>query len=485
MKKKASNLLRTITTFNPKHRKIMDDLPERYSYNPTLRWNADLESYFSNAYGPHHFSRISDALTRPSCYSCIRVNTLKSTPDAAIEKLRAVLKEKGADISKCEIGGMDYVLFVKGSGPQAIDYSCAADGKPPKEVLVSRKCAKAVLRGAQVYVPGVLGCTARVEKGDIVAVSVAVQQPGADGGWVVGITRGTVPQGSETDPYHLERSGLYIGKGRATLSSAGIFCVMEGLAVDMSVRVFNLPSLHDVLEEEIFLQNLPSIIVAHALDPQKGERILDLCAAPGGKTTAIALLMKDEGEIVAADRSHNKVQGIYKLAAEMGLRCITPYKLDALKSVCIINDSDDFSNHSCTKDNHGGNIQGSDLLNAEKDFKKSGRKRNGPGRNQSVGGRVEKSKGFAPKSFDQVLLDAPCSALGLSCRLFAGEETIESMRKHATYQRRMLDQAVQLVRPGGVLVYSTLHPRIGGPGLVGRFEFPDGYTKLKNLQPFD
>ena len=44
------------------------------------------------------------------------------------------------------------------------------------------------------------------------------------------------------------------------------------------------------------------------LDPQKGERILDMCAAPGGKTTAIAILMKDEGEVVAVDRSHNKVQ---------------------------------------------------------------------------------------------------------------------------------------------------------------------------------
>lgn len=46
----------------------------------------------------------------------------------------------------------------------------------------------------------------------------------------------------------------------------------------------------------------------YALDPQKGERILDMCAAPGGKTTAIAMLMKDEGEVVAVDRSHNKVQ---------------------------------------------------------------------------------------------------------------------------------------------------------------------------------
>lgn len=49
------------------------------------------------------------------------------------------------------------------------------------------------------------------------------------------------------------------------------------------------------------------------------------------------------------------------------------------------------------------------------------RMRNGPGRNQCVGARVESSKGFSPDSFDRVLLDAPCSALGLRPRLFAGE----------------------------------------------------------------
>ncbi len=42
-------------------------------------------------------------------------------------------------------------------------------------------------------------------------------------------------------------------------------------------------------------------------DPKPGERILDMCAAPGGKTTAIAMLMEDKGEIIALDRSHNKV----------------------------------------------------------------------------------------------------------------------------------------------------------------------------------
>lgn len=78
------------------------------------------------------------------------MNTLKTTPDAVIDKLTAVLKENRADISKCEVAGLDNVVFVRGSGPHAINYGYAADGKPPKEVLVSRKCAEAVLRGAQV-----------------------------------------------------------------------------------------------------------------------------------------------------------------------------------------------------------------------------------------------------------------------------------------------------------------------------------------------
>ena len=47
------------------------------------------------------------------------------------------------------------------------------------------------------------------------------------------------------------------------------------------------------------------------VDPQRGERILDMCAAPGGKTTAIAILMQDEGEVIAVDRSHNKVHHLY------------------------------------------------------------------------------------------------------------------------------------------------------------------------------
>ncbi|KFK42971.1 hypothetical protein AALP_AA1G063100 [Arabis alpina] len=519
---------------------------ERYCYDPVLRWNPEVEEYFNKAYGPDHFSRISKALTRPSSYSCIRVNTVKTTSDAVIEKLTKILNDSedglklvqsdgSSPVVKCQIPGLEYVVFVNGSGPHRIEYDTGLESAP-KEVLVSRKCAEAVLRGAQVYVPGVLACTAHVEKGDAVAVCVAMEQPGDEGDWSVNMTRGTTLQGLPTDPFYCERSGLYIGMGTTMLSRAGMFRVPHGVAVDLSNRVFRLPSLHNVLEGEIFLQNLPSIVAAHALDPQKGERILDMCAAPGGKTTAVAILMNDEGEIVAADRSHNKVLDVQKLAAEMGLTCITTCKLDALKSVRLpgtLNDSTTlvsgensvsmtshselssskemasdaskrseadklFEEKASTEQLNGGdNVSQADIR------KNKGRLKNGRGRTQCQGGRAGKSLGFPPNSFDRVLLDAPCSALGLRPRLFAGLETVISLRNHGRYQRKMLDQAVQLVRVGGILVYSTCtinpseneavvryaldkyrflslapqHPRIGGPGLVGRCEFPDGYIE--------
>lgn len=50
-----------------------------------------------------------------------------------------------------------------------------------------------------------------------------------------------------------------------------------------------------------------------------------------------------------------------------------------------------------------------------------------------MGGRVEKSKGFSTNSFDRVLLDAPCSALGLRPRLFAGEVGHSSGNAHLIY----------------------------------------------------
>lgn len=99
-------------------------------------------------------------IRRPSSYSCIRVNTVKTTSDAVIEKLTKILNDSeeglklvqpdgSSPIAKCQIPGLDYVVLVNGSGPHRIEYDSGLEN-PPKEVLVSRKCAEAVLRGAQV-----------------------------------------------------------------------------------------------------------------------------------------------------------------------------------------------------------------------------------------------------------------------------------------------------------------------------------------------
>lgn len=140
---------------------------------------------------------------RPSCYSCIRVNTLKSSSDAVIKKLVTILDDVAGDIDgmtiskqsaaaevdkvmkadrfyetlnpdhrlatgtagdedtsmervlspsicKCPYPSLDNVVFVKGSGPHKFHYD-GQPGQTVKEVIVSRKCAEAVLRGAQVY----------------------------------------------------------------------------------------------------------------------------------------------------------------------------------------------------------------------------------------------------------------------------------------------------------------------------------------------
>lgn len=62
-----------------------------------------------------------------------------------------------------------------------------------------------------------------------------------------------------------------------------------------------------MLRGSVALQALPSITAAAVLAPQPGMRVLDMCAAPGGKTAALAALMQGQGEVVALDRTHAKV----------------------------------------------------------------------------------------------------------------------------------------------------------------------------------
>ena len=84
-----------------------------------------------------------------------------------------------------------------------------------------------------------------------------------------------------------------------------------------------------VLPGEVVLQNLPSVVAAHVLNPPPGSTVLDMCAAPGGKTAALAALMNNQGRIVAIDRTHTKVENIRSLAAALGVTCVQAVKADS------------------------------------------------------------------------------------------------------------------------------------------------------------
>src|ERR671935_176894 len=75
-------------------------------------------------------------------------------------------------------------------------------------------------------------------------------------------------------------------------------------------------------EGEFTVQDLSAMAVASAVDPKPGWHVLDLCAAPGGKTTHLAELMKDRGRIVAADIDRKRLDTIENLALRLGVKGI-------------------------------------------------------------------------------------------------------------------------------------------------------------------
>ena len=147
-------------------------------------------------------------------------------------------------------------------------------------------------------------------------------------------------------------------------------------------------------EGAIMPQSRASMLVARTLDPQPGERVLDLCAAPGAKTTHIAALLRNEGEVVAVEKHGGRAKALGENCERMGVTCVAVREADA----------------------------------AEVDGE-----------------------------FDSVLLDPPCSDLGTlqsrpDVRWKKDEDTVARVTAE---QARLFDAAAERVRPGGTLVYST------------------------------
>ena len=148
---------------------------------------------------------------------------------------------------------------------------------------------------------------------------------------------------------------------------------------------------------EYTVQDAASQLVAFAIRPQRGMRILDLCAAPGGKTTHIAEKMEDVGEIIACDIYPHKLDLIRSAAERLGLSSICPTLSDATEY------------------------------------------------RESLG------------EFDAVLADVPCSGIGIIRRKpdIKWNRRPEDIRELSQTALMILTNAARYLKPGGVLVYST------------------------------
>ena len=153
------------------------------------------------------------------------------------------------------------------------------------------------------------------------------------------------------------------------------------------------------LNGELYVQGLSSMIPPIKLDPQPGETVLDICAAPGSKTTQISALMKNTGSVIACDLS--KVR-LYKLAANIKTLGVT--NIQTL------------------------HMNGKDLW-----------------------------KRF-PNTFDRVLVDVPCSLEGRF--LESNPKTYKNwspkkIKVLAEHQKHILRSAISCAKPGATIVYST------------------------------
>ncbi len=148
-----------------------------------------------------------------------------------------------------------------------------------------------------------------------------------------------------------------------------------------------------------YIQDPSTLLAVDLLDPQPGEAILDVCAAPGGKTTYIAQKMQNQGKIIAADSSNHRLGRVAENCKRLGVGIVATLPCE--------------------------------------------------------GTRLDRC--LRGSLFDRVLVDAPCSNTGvmrrrpdLRWRLDPSE-----IARLAALQRRLLRVAATFVRPGGRLVYST------------------------------
>ena len=164
---------------------------------------------------------------------------------------------------------------------------------------------------------------------------------------------------------------------------------------------FKLQNLTNITAWDLYAKGYFNIqyesagLASRLLDVEEGHRVLDMCAAPGGKTAYIAALMHSRGEVVAVDRFESRLKLLQKNMTRLNVDCVRIVEADALE--------------------------------------------------------------YKSLPFDRVLVDAPCSGTGTLSKKpdIKWKKDLFDIRNLNVVQYKLLTKAASLVKVGGVIVYST------------------------------
>jgi 16S rRNA C967 or C1407 C5-methylase (RsmB/RsmF family) len=190
-----------------------------------------------------------------------------------------------------------------------------------------------------------------------------------------------------------------VGSGLAVMPPKKTNEIVKGMAVDITESIYRLPPLREsrlYALGKIREQSLPAMVTSRELDPKPGETIVDMCAAPGGKSLHMAQLMGGKGKIYAFDHSEKRLETLKRDAEALGAGNII---VECRDSRFLKGDKPDIA-------------------------------------------------------ADRVLVDPPCSALGVRPKLYE-DCTLKEVQGAAGYQLQFLGAAKEVVIPGGTIVYST------------------------------
>jgi len=197
-----------------------------------------------------------------------------------------------------------------------------------------------------------------------------------------------------------------------------------------------LASLESFRQGWFYIQDPSTLLAPCKLEPQPGETILDLCAAPGGKTTFIAQLMNNQGRIVAMDNSAERLKLVEENCARLGVTCVELATSDLLRP-------------------HPASLpQEREQQRAAHEISNQVRSANRPTAIHPLPTGEGRGEG---KLFDRILVDAPCSNTGVMRRRVDLRWRIQpkEIGRLCKVQRDLLRQAALQLKSGGVLVYST------------------------------